>query len=118
MKTVVLVEDDPSIRDVFQLILSPAEYRVVNYHTAEKIINDSFDVPDLFILDKQLSGMDGLELCKYIKTHQKLKHIPVIMLSAAPRITELAKEAGADDALAKPFSLRAIRSAIEQNIGK
>jgi CheY-like chemotaxis protein len=59
--------------------------------------------PDLLLLDMWMSGEDGREICRYLKKEAETKHIPIIMISAGRDIKEAAKEAGADDFLAKPF---------------
>lgn len=63
-------------------------------------------VSDLYILDKQLSGIDGLDLCRMLKNRDETRHVPVIILSASPNINELANAAGADAVVEKPFELK------------
>ena len=75
-------------------------------------MNGEIDTPDLFILDKQIAGTNGLDVCRFIKSNDKFKDTPVIMLSANPNINKLAKEAGADLAISKPFSLKNIRQVV------
>ena len=112
MKHIVLVEDDAPIRDVFKMVFAGGDYKVIPLEDGESIINNEIDPPDLFVLDKQLSGMNGLDLCRFIRNSEKFKNVPVIMLSANPDIVKLAKEAGADNAVAKPFSIKKLRETI------
>jgi DNA-binding response OmpR family regulator len=112
MKHVVLVEDDEPIRFIFEIALKAKEYRVINLESCEKIINNEIDVPDLFILDKQISGINGLDVCRFIKKSDKYRNVPVVIISAITNIVSLAKEAGADDAIVKPFSLRELRETV------
>ncbi len=62
--------------------------------------------PICFLLDKQLSGHDGLNVCKFLKNQPSTKNIPVIIVSATPGISKLAFEAGADDFIEKPFQIK------------
>ena len=103
-KRVVVVEDDESIRDILQIILERAGYSTINCRDGYGILNGTVEVPDLYMIDRQLSGADGLEICKYLKQQESTSDIPVIILSATPGIAHIAKNAGADAFIEKPFS--------------
>jgi CheY-like chemotaxis protein len=98
-----------NIRDITRLVLERAGYTVTVYPNGEPLLETEYELPDLYLLDKQLSGIDGLEVCRYLKQQEKTKHIPVIMLSASPHISTLYIEAGANDFLEKPFSTKQLR---------
>ncbi|MBV8803066.1 MAG: response regulator [Gammaproteobacteria bacterium] len=112
MKTILLVEDDPSIQDALRLIFNTPEFCLIVCDNAEEIFLKNMQIPDIYLVDKQLSGRNGLELCRFLKTNEKTKSIPVIMLSAAPNIRQLAEEAGADDAIEKPFKISQLQEKI------
>ena len=112
MKRIVLVEDDESIRESFQIIFKADDIEWISLESGERLISDEIEAPDLFILDKQLSGANGLDVCRFIKSNRKYKDVPVIMLSASMDIVKLANEAGADDAIEKPFTLKKIRETV------
>jgi DNA-binding response OmpR family regulator len=114
MKHIVIVDDDPGIQDAFPLIFTPDEYQVTKYTNGNAILNEKLVVPDIYILDKQLSGVDGLDICKFLKRNEKTKHVPVIMLSANPNIKKQAALAGADAALEKPFKIKLLRQMIDK----
>src|SRR3712207_3337732 len=97
MKKIIIVEDDPGIQDAVQLIVKKAGYDITIYPDGTAILNNDYVIPDLFILDKQLIGVDGLDICRYIKNSDAARHVPVVMLSANPNIRRLAQAAGADD---------------------
>ncbi len=105
MKKILVADDDPGIQDIFAIILQKEGYSVEVLPEGTKILNDQYNLPDLFILDKQMPGTDGLDLCRYLKKQQKTKAIPVIMVSASPNISTLSIEAGADDYIEKPFEM-------------
>lgn len=75
-------------------------------------------MPDLIILDVNMPGMSGFEVCKIIKSDVKLSHIPVLMLTAQSdvesRVTGLGL--GADDYIGKPFSPRELAARVEARI--
>ena len=116
MKRVIIVDDDPAIQDAFRLILERAGYAVTVYHNGTALLEGDFTPPDLIILDKQLSGADGLDICRILKQREATKHIPVIMLSASPYIQWPAREAGADDFLEKPFKLKELMEMIQKYV--
>jgi len=62
-------------------------------------------LPDLILLDVLLSGKDGREIVKQLKSQEETKSIPIIMFSAHPSAEKTAREAGADDFVAKPFHI-------------
>lgn len=106
MKQIIIVDDDPPIQDAFRLIFERAGYGVTIYENGNALLRNDFSLPDIFILDKQLSGADGLHICHRLKQQETTRHIPVIILSASPHIHRMAKDAGANDFLEKPFSLK------------
>jgi DNA-binding response OmpR family regulator len=118
MKHIILVEDDPDIRALFPLIFDPEQYDVITLSNGDQIMQGETDAPDLFILDKSISGANGLDLCRFIKNNKRLEGIPVVMLSASPDIHELAVAAGADGVIPKPFVLEDVRSAVAGYISK
>ena len=70
------------------------------------------------MIDKLLSGYDGLDICRYLKSNPLTSHIPVIMVSASPDIGVAAIKAGADDFVEKPFDLKYLLKVIERNISR
>lgn len=118
MKRIVLVEDDAPIRDVIAIAFADDQCEIILLENGNVILNDELEAPDLFLLDKQISGTDGLVLCRFIKNHEKYKHVPVLMISANPYIDALAKDAGADGAVSKPFSLKQLRDIVFQYLEK
>lgn len=113
---VLVVEDESEIRDMLSFTLQTAGMEVLEAPNAEQgwqlILNNS---PDLVLLDWMLPGVSGVSLLSRMKTHDKMKHIPVIMLTArADEIDQVQGfETGADDYVTKPFSPRALLARIQ-----
>jgi DNA-binding response OmpR family regulator len=106
MTTVMVVDDEPIVREVVVSYLERDGYDVLQAGDgieARKMLGQS--TPDLVVLDLMLPGIDGLALCRWIRSQHD---VPVIMLTAkteeADRIIGL--ELGADDYVTKPFSPR------------
>jgi len=104
MKKVMIIEDDPAILDVLGMLFKREGYETFSYPNGNFILKGEFSIPDLFIIDKQLSGVDGLDICKYLKQSAATRQIPVIILSATPHLHSQIKLVGADAFLEKPFS--------------
>ncbi|HKO75544.1 MAG TPA: response regulator transcription factor, partial [Gaiellaceae bacterium] len=106
METVLVVDDEPTLRDVVVRYLEREGYRALvagDGDEAESVLRNG--APDLVILDVMLPGTDGLELCRRIRARSSL---PVIMLTARGEETDriVGLELGADDYVTKPFSPR------------
>lgn len=71
---------------------------------------------DLILLDARLQGIKGEDICRKIKQDKTTGHIPIIMCSADNRIKMIAKSAGADDSIEKPFVMADLLKKIEKYI--
>ena len=112
MTTVLVVDDEPIVREVVVRYLEREGYRTLEAadgDRARELVRQQ--PPDLVVLDVMLPGTDGLELCRWIRGRSEL---PVIMLTArgeeADRIVGL--ELGADDYVTKPFSPRELAARV------
>jgi two-component system response regulator ResD len=112
MATVLVVDDEPIVRDVVVRYLQREGYETLEAADgmrAQELVRER--EPSLVVLDLMLPGMDGLELCQWIRSRSEL---PVIMLTAraeeADRIVGL--ELGADDYVTKPFSPRELAARV------
>src|SRR5204862_7577133 len=110
--TVLLVDDEDSIQKLLTYPLEREGFRVVQARDGEEALA-RFDehAIDLVVLDVMLPKLDGLEVCKQLRSRSA---VPIIMLTA--RDDELDKvlglELGADDYITKPFSIREFRSRV------
>jgi len=117
-RKILIADDDASIRDIFSIVFAKAGYDIEIKEDAQEIFGNKFKLPDLFLIDRLLSGVDGLDVCRYLKNNSQTKEIPVVMVSASPDIGVLAIKAGADDFVEKPFELTYLLKVIERNIDR
>ncbi|HMG81525.1 MAG TPA: response regulator [Ferruginibacter sp.] len=116
-KKIVIVDDDLGIQDIFRFILEREGYETTIYSGAKALFQNKTDKPNVYLLDKQLGGMeDGLDICRHLKSDITTKDVPVVMVSATPGIKDMAKQAGANDYIEKPFSKRELIAIIEKNM--
>src|SRR5260221_3190484 len=113
MQTVLVVDDEPIVRDVVVRYLEREGYRTLQAgdgDSAREILER--DPPELVVLDLMLPGTDGLALCRWIRSRSDL---PVIMLTALGEETDkiVALEVGADDYVSKPFSPRELAARVK-----
>ena len=116
MKRIIIVEDDSSVLDPMTIILRNAGYSVTGFFDGSLILANDYTWPDLFIIDKQLHGVDGLDICRHLKSQEVTKNIPVIMVSANPNIINLAMDAMADDAIEKPFRMKELSDIVARHL--
>ena len=116
-KKLLVVDDEEDILEFLKVILEDEGYTVVTTDKDDflKKLQDG-TLPDLILLDLLLSGKDGREIVKYLKTNEKTNHIPVIMFSAHPSARETTKQAGADDFVAKPFEIDLLLNKVAQHL--
>jgi DNA-binding response OmpR family regulator len=108
VQTILAVDDDDAIVRLMEQILAQRRYRVLTARTGrEALAKVRESMPDLVILDGMLPEVHGFEICRQLKTSERFRHIPVIMVSAVHvgwRFAADVKEKyGADDYLEKPF---------------
>jgi len=106
MKKVLVLDNDEGVLDVMQEALNYEGFQVRIIGETDNIFSviDSFE-PDLIILDYILSGVNGGEICHQIKANPKTTDLPVIIMSAYPRVIGSLGYYGCDDFIAKPFDL-------------
>ena len=116
MKTILVADDDEGIQDIFKIILERAGYTVDVHSEVLSILENDYKIPDLFLLDRQLSGHDGLNICRFLKNQPNTKNIPVIIVSATPQVGKMALDAGADGYIEKPFEMKNLLNVVKQYI--
>lgn len=107
-RRVVLIEDDGDIAEAICYQLERAGMQVRVARTGEEGLEAVRRGADLVLLDLNLPGMDGLEVCRMIRRQAGTAHVPIIIVSARADEVDrvLGLEMGADDYVVKPFSLK------------
>ena len=100
-------------RICLKIILEKQGYEVKLYSLGKPAIKNNAPLPDMFLLDKQLPDIDGLDVCRQLKANDETKKIPVVIISATPQIEELSKKAGANDFIEKPFSINTLLKTVK-----
>jgi CheY-like chemotaxis protein/tetratricopeptide (TPR) repeat protein len=114
-KTVMIVDDSPTIRKILGLTLERAGYKVVAEPDGESAIERLVQVvPDMILLDIAMPKIDGYEVCKRIKADPRTKAVPVVMLSGKGALFDKVKGhmAGATEYLTKPFETPAVLAVV------
>lgn len=115
MKRILVVDDDQGILDAFTAILESADYQVATLSDPDKLLKTiRIFKPGLIILDVLLSGGDGREICRNLKSKKETKSIPVIIISAHPSASQSVRASGADDFLEKPFEMEELLKKVSQ----
>src|SRR5258708_11301154 len=107
MQQILVVDDDPDILDALQCVLEDAGYSVITCKDgvyAEELAGEA-NLPKLIILDVLLSGRDGREICRKLKTNERTKRIPIVMISAQPSAQKSVLASGANTFIPKPFDI-------------
>lgn len=106
---ILVVDDEPAIREMINMALSQAGFEVTEAADAVQArLRVSEALPDLALLDWMLPGMSGIELARYLRKNDVSRRLPIIMLTAKGDEDDKLKglDVGADDYLTKPFSPR------------
>ena len=120
-KTILVVDDNERLRTLIKAYLTQEGYRVVTASDGrEALFVAREENPDLIVLDIMMPEMDGYE---FMRTHRKERETPIIILTAKIEETDalLGLELGADDYIAKPFSMRILAArirAVLRRVGK
>ena len=113
-QSILVIDDEPAIRDMLQIALDAAGFKVVLAEDAKQAYPIIIDTPpDLILLDWMMPGTSGIELLRRLRRDEI--NVPVIMLTA--KVEEASKiaglDSGADDYIAKPFSPRELVSRVK-----
>ena len=116
-KRLLIIENDLEMEDIFKEIFSGAFDHVFFYEETDNIFKlIELHRPNLIILDYNLNGTNGGELCKRIKNNKAYNNIPVLMLSAFPKFIYRNESVGYDAFLEKPFDVEELRMIVEEKI--
>ncbi len=114
--SILIVDDEKDIVDLVAYNLEREGYEVLKAYDGEKALQLARSkTPDLIVLDLMLPGIQGLEVCKRIRQNPETAAIPIIMLTAKGEEIDkvVGLEAGADDYITKPFSVKELLARIK-----
>jgi len=113
---ILIVDDEADIAELIRFNLRQAGFRTKVAASGEEAIKEvRLDAPDLIVLDLMLPGIDGLDVCRLLKSDEATAAIPIVMLTARGEEEDVVKglELGADDYITKPFSPRVLIARIK-----
>lgn len=112
-KSILIIDDEPDILAFLTAMFEDVGYTVVTAERGDYVDKLTIDtLPDVILLDMLLSGSDGREIARQLKSQPETGHIPIIMTSAHPFAQREAQACGADDFLAKPFEMDELLDAV------
>lgn len=115
-KTVLVVDDDPFISNIICEALQSDGYKIEKAGDGEEALAQIEKlVPDLVIMDYMMPKMDGPQVCRKVKDNPKVKHVPIIMVTAVADVKEKVQllESGAEDYIVKPFDLEELLARVK-----
>ncbi len=113
----MIADDDRGVVDFLTILLDFEGYDVTSTSNGTTLLNLTGELPDLLLLDIWMSGVDGRDICKYLKQQRHTSHLPILMISASKDIEQSAIDAGANAFLAKPFEMEELLQTIHQQLG-
>jgi two-component system phosphate regulon response regulator PhoB len=114
---ILIVDDEEDVLELVRFNLEKDGYKTETASSGEEAITAAKSkMPDLIVLDLMLPGIDGLEVCKKLKSDSKTENIPIIMLTAKGEESDIITglELGADDYITKPFSPKVLTARVRR----
>jgi two-component system phosphate regulon response regulator PhoB len=116
-ESVLIVDDEEDVIELVRYNLDRSGYRVETASSGEEALAKARGkLPDLVILDLMLPGMDGIEVCRKLKSDVKTEGVPILMLTAKGEEADIVAglELGADDYVTKPFSPKVLMARVRR----
>ena len=121
MAKILIAEDERDIRDLVAFTLRFAGYEVVAVENGAEAVDAALvEMPDLILMDVRMPRMTGYEACRQIKGDERVRHIPVVFLSAKGQDSEIQTgiNAGASEYLLKPFAPMELTEKVREMLEK
>jgi len=118
-KRILIVDDERHITDLLRALLQLSGFNVIQSQNGAQCLKEvELVIPDLIILDIKMPVMDGWQVCEKLKSEDRTKKIPVIILSAYAGKEDRQKslDLGADQFIAKPFEVPVLLKIVEKLI--
>ncbi|TBR16648.1 response regulator [bacterium] len=116
---ILIIDDDPDIRDVMKLTLAEENYEITEAANGEEGVKIAQTKPfNLILCDFRMPRMDGQQVCRTIKNDLLLRHVPIIMVTGSGDVDSKVGgiDAGADDYLVKPFEPKELLARIRMTL--
>ena len=114
---VIIYDDDADLLEVCSLILASRNFEVITKDKCTELLADlEQHQPGVILMDNWIPDVGGVKATQIIKESKEFKHIPVIFFSANNNVSELAREAGADFCLHKPFDIADLENIVANAI--
>ncbi len=117
-KKILVADDNAAILDALKIMLEEEGYDVETTEDGAIARDIKEPLPDLLLLDIWMSGMDGRDICKHLKSAAATRRIPVVLVSATKDIERIAKDSGADGFISKPFEMEHLLAIVAKNLDK
>jgi two-component system phosphate regulon response regulator PhoB len=122
MKKILIVDDQPEVRELVEVTLRIGDYAIFQAADGGQALSIArAELPDLILLDVMMpnSPIDGFEVCRQLKSEPTTQSINVVMLTARGQEIdrEMGKQVGADDYFTKPFSPLQLMNKVEKLLG-
>ena len=117
-KTIILIEDEPSISDLLRYVLDMPQLTITSCDTGDKGLAAVVNLkPDLVVLDLMLPGVNGWEIYDYMRQDEDLKNIPIIVMTVISRVDPIrireVRRNPISDFISKPFDMKRFRTTVE-----
>jgi DNA-binding response OmpR family regulator len=118
-KRILIIDNDVEMEEIFKEMFSGTEYTVFYYEETDDILELVSDHrPHIVVLDYNLNGLNGGELCKQIKADEQSSGIPVILFSAFPKFIYSPENYGYDAFIEKPFDIDELTNKVEELVSQ
>lgn len=117
-KTIILIEDEPSISDLLSYVLDMPQLTITSCDTGDKGLAAVVNLkPDLVVLDLMLPGVNGWEIYDYMRQDEDLKNIPIIVMTVISRVDPTrireVRRNPISEFISKPFDMKRFRTTVE-----
>lgn len=114
-KHILIVDDEPDLCDILTYNLRANGYTTTTAHSAEEALRSGIENCDLMLLDVMMPGMSGFDMARQLKANPQTAHIPIIFITAKDTEDDTLQGfgLGADDYIAKPFSVREVTARVK-----
>ncbi|MDB5009329.1 MAG: response regulator [Mucilaginibacter sp.] len=116
-KNILVIDDDEEVLSILEEILIYSNFEVKGMNQPDNLLRVITEFrPDLVLMDYRLSGVNGGEICRQLKSDQNLAYLPVVLISSYPSVMETFGDYGCDAFIAKPFGMNELINCVNQCI--